>query len=160
MSVFNRLTSPLWCLFYCEIWRDLELYVTTTSYIRAQITAVKFLMSSVHIPTSVLYKYYIFFLKISIPSSSPWEMLESVSLCTQFSGFSTISSFSFNRLNWKLVMVNRETLESVSSCTRFSGFLTISSFSFNCLSWKLVGMFFGIVPMFAAKDFVRDCFVA
>ena len=32
-----------------------------------------------------------------------WETLESVSLCTQFSGFSTISSFSFNRLSSKLV---------------------------------------------------------
>ena len=28
-----------------------------------------------------------------------WETLESVSLCTRFSGFSTISSFSFNRLS-------------------------------------------------------------
>ena len=53
-----------------------------------------------------------------------------------------------------------ETLESVSSCTRFSGFLTISSFGFNRLSSKLVSMFFGIVPMFVLKDFVRDCFVA
>ena len=31
------------------------------------------------------------------------ETLESVSLCTRFSGFSTISKFSFNRLSWKLV---------------------------------------------------------
>ena len=31
--------------------------------------------------------------------------LESVSLCTRFSGFSTISSFSFNRLSSKLVGV-------------------------------------------------------
>ena len=29
--------------------------------------------------------------------------LESVSLCTRFSGFSTISSFGFNRLSSKLV---------------------------------------------------------
>ena len=34
------------------------------------------------------------------------ETLESVSLCTRFSGFSTISSFSFNRLGSKLVMVS------------------------------------------------------
>ena len=54
----------------------------------------------------------------------------------------------------------RETLESVSSCTRFSGFLTISIFSFNRLSSKLVGMFIGIVSMFAPKEFVPDCFVA
>ena len=51
-------------------------------------------------------------------------------------------------------------LESVSLCTRFSGFSAISSFGFNRLSLKLVGMFFGIVPMFVLKDFVRDCFVA
>ena len=51
-------------------------------------------------------------------------------------------------------------LESVSLCTRFSGFSTISSFSFNRLSSKLVGVFYGIVPMFVLKDFVRDCFVA
>ena len=31
------------------------------------------------------------------------ETLESVSLCTRFSGFSTISSFGFNRLSSKLV---------------------------------------------------------
>ena len=31
------------------------------------------------------------------------ETLESVSLCTRFSAFSTISSFSFNRLSSKLV---------------------------------------------------------
>ena len=49
-------------------------------------------------------------------------------------------------------------LESVSLCTRFPGFSTISSFSFNRLSWKLVGMFFGIVSMFVARDFVRNCF--
>ena len=54
----------------------------------------------------------------------------------------------------------RWALESVSSCTRFSGFLTISSFGFNRLSSKLVCMFFGIIPMFVSKDFVRDCFVA
>ena len=54
----------------------------------------------------------------------------------------------------------RETLESVSSCTQFSGFLAISSFGFNRLSSKLVSMFFGIVPMFVLKDFVRDCFIA
>ena len=51
-------------------------------------------------------------------------------------------------------------LESVSLCTRFSGFSTISSFGFNRLSSKLVGMSVDIVPMFVAKDFVRDCFVA
>ena len=51
-------------------------------------------------------------------------------------------------------------LESVSLCIRFSGFLTISSSSYNRLSSKLVGMFFGIVSMFVAKDFVRDCYVA
>ena len=49
---------------------------------------------------------------------------------------------------------------TVSLCTRFSGFSTISSFGFNRLSSKLVGMFLEIVPMFGAKDFVRDCFVA
>ena len=54
----------------------------------------------------------------------------------------------------------RAPLESVSLCTRFSGFSTISSFGFNRLSSKLVGMFLEIVPMFVAKDFVRDCFVA
>ena len=54
----------------------------------------------------------------------------------------------------------RETLESVSSCTRFSGFLAISKFGFNRLNSKLVGMLFGIVPMFASKDFVPDCFFA
>ena len=32
-----------------------------------------------------------------------WETLESVSSCTRFSGFSTISSFSSNRLSSKLV---------------------------------------------------------
>ena len=66
-------------------------------------------------------------------------------------------STEMNRREW---LPGRETLESVSSCTRFSGFLAISSFGFNRLSSKLVGMFFGIVPMFALKDFVRDCFVA
>ena len=55
---------------------------------------------------------------------------------------------------------SRAPLESVSLCTRFSGFSTISSFGFNRLSSKLVGMFLEIVPMFVAKDFVRDCFVA
>ena len=54
----------------------------------------------------------------------------------------------------------RAPLESVSLCIRFSGFLTISSSSYNRLSSKLVGMFFGIVTMFVAKDFVRDCYVA
>ena len=34
---------------------------------------------------------------------SDGETLESVSLCTQFSGFLTISSFGFNRLSSKLV---------------------------------------------------------
>ena len=33
----------------------------------------------------------------------PWETLESVSSCTRFSGFLTISSFGFNRLSSKLV---------------------------------------------------------
>ena len=32
-----------------------------------------------------------------------WETLESVSSCTRFSGFLTISSFGFNRLSSKLV---------------------------------------------------------
>ena len=32
-----------------------------------------------------------------------WETLESVSSCTRFSGFLTISSFGFNRLSLKLV---------------------------------------------------------
>ena len=36
----------------------------------------------------------------AIPTRAP---LESVSLCTRFSGFSTISSFGFNRLSSKLV---------------------------------------------------------
>ena len=54
----------------------------------------------------------------------------------------------------------RAPLESVSLCTRFSGFSTISSFGFNRLSSKLVSMSVEIVPMFVAKDFVRDCFVA
>ena len=57
-------------------------------------------------------------------------------------------------------MVRRAPLESVSLCTRFSGFSTISSFNFDCLSCKLVSMFFWIFPMFVAKDFVRDWFVA
>ena len=35
----------------------------------------------------------------------------------------------------------------------------ISSFGFSCLDLKLVGMFFGIVPMFVLKDFVRHCCV-
>ena len=33
------------------------------------------------------------------------ETLESVSLCTRFSGYTTISSFSLNRLSSKLVLV-------------------------------------------------------
>ena len=59
-------------------------------------------------------------------------------------------------------VIGRAPLESVSLCTRFSGFSTISSFGFNRLSSKLVGMFLEneIVPMFVAKDFVGDCFVA
>ena len=39
--------------------------------------------------------------------------------------------------------------------------LTDSNVSrFNRLSWKLVDMFFGIVPMFAVKDFARRRFLA
>ena len=34
-----------------------------------------------------------------------WETLESVSSCTRFSGFLTISSFGFNRLSSELVSV-------------------------------------------------------
>ena len=36
-------------------------------------------------------------------TARPWETLESVSSCTRFSGFLTISSFGFNRLSSKLV---------------------------------------------------------
>ena len=51
-------------------------------------------------------------------------------------------------------------IESVSLCTRFSGFSKIFSFGLNRLGSKSVGLFFGIVPMFALKDFVHDCFIA
>ena len=67
------------------------------------------------------------------PSKSltwPRETLESVSLCTQFSGFSTISNFGFNR------------------------------FGFGSKSFKSVSMFLEIVPSFVAKDFARRHFVA
>ena len=71
----------------------------------------------------------------------------------------TVFLYRINIFNGRW-LVTGAPLESVSLCTRFSGFLTISSFSFNRLSCKLVGMFFGIVPMFVAKDSVGNCFVA
>ena len=64
-----------------------------------------------------------------------------------------VNSAQYSRGSGIVIVRNREALESVSLCTRFSGFSTISSSSFNRLSWKLVGMFFGIVPIFVAKDF-------
>ena len=39
----------------------------------------------------------------SLSTGAPLAPLESVSLCTRFSGFSTISSFGLNRLSSKLV---------------------------------------------------------
>ena len=57
-------------------------------------------------------------------------------------------------------LTHPHTLESVSLGTRFLGISTIFSFSFNRLGSKLEGMFFGIVPMFVPKSFVRECFVA
>ena len=60
-----------------------------------------------------------------------WALLESVSLCTRFPGFSTISSFS-------LVIV-----------------ITVNKLKIGkYVLWDI------IVPMFLDKDFVRDCFVA
>ena len=41
--------------------------------------------------------------QLGLSSPTARETLESVSLCTQFSGFLTISSFGFNRLSSKLV---------------------------------------------------------
>ena len=50
--------------------RDLELSVNTTNYTRAQITAVKFFMNSVHTPANDLYScMMVLFLTISIPFS-------------------------------------------------------------------------------------------
>ena len=60
-----------------------------------------------------------------------WALLESVSLCTRFPGFWTISSFS-------LVIV-----------------ITVNKLKMGkYVLWDI------IVPMFLDKDFVRDCFVA
>ena len=57
ISIFDLFTSSL-CLFYCEMCRDIELPVNTSSYTRAQITAVKFLINSVHTPDSGLYDIF------------------------------------------------------------------------------------------------------
>ena len=67
---------------------------------------------------------------VAVEHASSRAPLESVSLCTRFSSFSTIFSFGFNRLSsWKLV-----------------------GLFFNLL--------FRIVILLVPKDFVQDCFVA